>query len=71
MTNTRRRLRTLNILDEGVCEALAIEVDTSLQAKQVVRGLQRASVAGSICPTKPEGSEFMRGPNNPGRSHRG
>jgi len=34
-----RRFRTLNILDEGVREGLAIEVDTSLPAKRVVRVL--------------------------------
>ena len=32
-----RRFRTLNILDEGVREGLAIEVDTSLQAKRKIR----------------------------------
>ena len=36
-----RRFRTLNVLDEGVREALAIEVDTSLPAKRVVRVLER------------------------------
>ena len=36
-----RRFRTLNILDEGVREALAIEVDTSLPAQRVVRVLQQ------------------------------
>ena len=36
-----RRFRTLNILDEGVREALAIEVDTSLPAQRVVRALQQ------------------------------
>jgi putative transposase len=35
-----RRFRTLNILDEGVREALAIEIDTSLPAERVVRTLQ-------------------------------
>lgn len=34
-----RRFRTLNVLDEGVREGLAIEVDTSLPAKRVVRVL--------------------------------
>ena len=34
-----RRFRTLNILDEGVREALAIEIDTSLTAERVVRTL--------------------------------
>jgi putative transposase len=36
-----RRFRTLNVLDEGVREALAIEIDTSLPAKRVVRVLER------------------------------
>ena len=36
-----RRFRTLNVLDEGVREALAIEIDTSLPAKRVVRVLDR------------------------------
>jgi putative transposase len=36
-----RRFRTLNILDEGVREGLAIEVDTSLPAHRVVRVLQQ------------------------------
>jgi putative transposase len=36
-----RRFRTLNVLDEGVREALAIEIDTSLPARRVVRILSR------------------------------
>ena len=36
-----RRFRTLNILDEGVREALAIEVDTSLPAERVIRVLEQ------------------------------
>lgn len=36
-----RRFRTLNVLDEGVREALAIEVDTSLPAERVVRVLDQ------------------------------
>jgi putative transposase len=36
-----RRFRTLNILDEGVREGLAIEVDTSLSAARVVRVLEQ------------------------------
>ena len=36
-----RRFRTLNILDEGVREGLAIEVDTSLPAKRVIRVLEQ------------------------------
>jgi putative transposase len=35
------RFRTLNVLDEGAREALAIEVDTSLRAKHVVRVHER------------------------------
>lgn len=35
-----RRFRTFNVLDEGVREALAIEVDTNLPAKRVIRVLQ-------------------------------
>jgi len=36
-----RRFRTLNILDEGVREGLAIEIDTSLPAERVVRVLEQ------------------------------
>jgi putative transposase len=39
-----RRFRTLNVLDEGVREALAIEIDTSLPAQRVIRVLERLSV---------------------------
>ena len=35
-----KRFRTLNILDEGTRECLAIEVDTSLPAGRVVRSLE-------------------------------
>lgn len=38
-----RRFRTLNILDEGVREALTIEIDTSLPGQRVVRVLKRLS----------------------------
>lgn len=31
-----RRFRTLNVLDEGVREGVAIEIDTSLPAERVV-----------------------------------
>jgi hypothetical protein len=41
-----RRFRTLNVLDEGVREALAIEIDTSLPAARVVR------TVGSACAEK-------------------
>ena len=36
-----RRFRTLNVLDEGMREALAIEIDTSLPGERVVRLLER------------------------------
>ncbi|MEQ1848462.1 MAG: DDE-type integrase/transposase/recombinase, partial [Nitrospira sp.] len=36
-----RRFRTLNILDKGVREALAIEIDTSLPAERVIRVLEQ------------------------------
>lgn len=36
-----RRFRMLNILDEGVREGLAIEVDTSLPAERVIRVLEQ------------------------------
>ena len=36
-----RRFRTLNILDEGVREGLAIELDTSLPAERVIRVLEQ------------------------------
>lgn len=36
-----KRFRTLNILDEGVREILAIEVDTSLPAERVIRVLDQ------------------------------
>ena len=45
MSNTSycgRRFRTLNVLDEGVREGLAIEVDTSLSAERVTRTLEQA-----------------------------
>ena len=35
-----KRFRTLNVIDEGVRECLAIEVDTSLRAERVVRVLE-------------------------------
>ena len=35
-----KRFRTLNVIDEGVRECLAIEVDTSLKAERVVRVLE-------------------------------
>lgn len=36
-----RRFRTLNILDEGVREALAIVIDTSIPGTRVVRTLEQ------------------------------
>lgn len=36
-----RRFRTFNILDEGVREGLAIEIDTSLPAERVIRVLEQ------------------------------
>lgn len=36
-----KRFRTLNILDEGTRECLAIEIDTSLPAERVVRVLEQ------------------------------
>lgn len=36
-----RRFCTLNVLDEGVREGLAIEVDTSLPAERVIRVLEQ------------------------------
>jgi putative transposase len=36
-----RRFRTLNVLDEGVWEGLAIEIDTSLPAERVIRVLEQ------------------------------
>lgn len=36
-----RRFQTLNVLDEGVREGLAIEIDTSLPAERVIRVLEQ------------------------------
>jgi putative transposase len=36
-----RRFRALNVLDEGVREGLAIEIDTSLPATRVIRVLDQ------------------------------
>ena len=36
-----KHFRTLNIIDEGTRECLAIEVDTSLPAERVIRVLER------------------------------
>jgi putative transposase len=46
MSNTLyggRRFRTLNILDEGVREGLAIEVDTSLLAERMIRAMEQVA----------------------------
>lgn len=40
-----KRFRTLNIIDEGTRECLAIEVDTSLPAERVIRVLELISVS--------------------------
>jgi putative transposase len=40
---SRRRFRTLNLMDELTRECLAIEVDTSLPAERVVRVLERVA----------------------------
>ena len=40
-----KRFRTLNVLDEGVREALAIEVDTSLPAERVIRVLEQLELS--------------------------
>lgn len=39
-----KRFRTLNIIDEGTHECLAIEVDTSLPAERVIRMLKRLKI---------------------------
>ncbi len=39
-----KRFRTLNIIDEGTRECLAIEVDTSLPAERVIKVLERLKV---------------------------
>lgn len=36
-----RRFRTFNVLDEGVREALVIEIDTSLTTERVIRALEQ------------------------------
>ena len=41
VTTPRRRFRTLNVLDEGVREALDIVIDTSIPDGRVVRTLDR------------------------------
>ena len=53
-----RRFRTLNILDEGVREALDIVVDTSISGARVVRTLYRLVQ----WPGKPEAIRLDNGP---------
>lgn len=53
-----RRFRTLNILDEGVREVLAIEVDTSLPADRVIRVLEQ--VTAGEASRRPFGSTMVR-----------
>lgn len=36
-----RRFRTLNVIDDGVREALGIEIDTSLPSERVIRSLEQ------------------------------
>ena len=55
-----RRFRTLNILDEGVREALAIEIDTSLPAQRVVRVLQQLETWRGL----PKAIRLDNGPNS-------
>lgn len=43
-----KRFRTLNVIDEGVREVLAIEVDTSLPAERVTRVLNQLSQSRSL-----------------------
>jgi putative transposase len=54
-----RRFRTLNILDEGVREALAIEIDTSLPAERVVRTLQQLATWRGL----PKAIRLIMGPS--------
>jgi putative transposase len=43
-----KRFRTLNVIDEGVPEALAIEVDTSLPAERFIRVLEQHKESRSL-----------------------
>ena len=43
-----RSFRTLNIIDEFTREALAIEVDTSLPARRVIKTLERVGTVQGI-----------------------
>jgi putative transposase len=51
-----KRFRTLNVIDEGVREALAIEVDTSLPAERVIRVLGSSSKIGDTGPKMNNGT---------------
>ncbi len=56
-----RRFRTFNLLDEGVREVLAIEVDTSLPTERVIRVLEQV-IAWRGCPQAlrlDNGPEFL------------
>ncbi len=39
-----KRFKTLNIIDEGTRECLAIEIDTSLPTERVIRVFERLKV---------------------------
>lgn len=56
-----RRFRTFNILDEGVREGLAIQIDTSLPAERVIRVLEQSiSWRGQPKAIRPDnGPEFL------------
>ena len=53
-----RRFRTCNILDEGVREVVAIEVDTSLPAERVIRVLEQVTAWRG----QPQGIRLDNGP---------
>ena len=65
-----RRFRTLNILDEGVREGLAIEIDTSLPAEHVIRMLEhvvawrasRRPFGSTTVPNSSQSSSAIIGP---------
>lgn len=59
-----KRFRVLNIIDEGVREALHIEIDTSLPAARVVRALEQIKEEGRKLPEQirvDNGPEFISG----------
>ncbi len=43
-----RRFRTLNVMDEGVRECLAIEIDTSLPGARLVRTLEQIKASQGV-----------------------